>query len=53
LENEIMSKLFSALVLFAASFPALAVGQPLPEPGTMALVALGVAGVALFAKRKK
>jgi hypothetical protein len=53
LENEIMSKLFSALVFFAASFPALAFDGTVPEPGSLALVGIAVAAAVVVLRRKK
>jgi PEP-CTERM motif len=52
--NSILKFVGAAASLLVASMgTALAAPTPLPEPGTIALVALGVAGVAFFAKRKK
>jgi PEP-CTERM motif len=52
--NSILKFVGAAASLLVASMgTAFATGTPIPEPGTIALVALGVAGVALFAKRKK
>ncbi|MFO1289714.1 MAG: PEP-CTERM sorting domain-containing protein [Nitrosomonas sp.] len=47
-----MQKILSILILCLTSTAAFAeVGQPLPEPGTLAIIAAGVAGM-WFARRK-
>lgn len=43
----------SVSLMLATMGSAMAVGTPIPEPGTMALVGLGIAGVAYFGRRKK
>ena len=47
-----MRKLFSLLVLSLTSLPAFAEANNVPEPETLALLAVGFAGM-LLAKRKK
>jgi threonine dehydrogenase-like Zn-dependent dehydrogenase len=48
--------LFMLLLVAVFSLPAFAVAPPIPEPGTIALVGIGLVGVVAFAivkKRKK
>lgn len=42
-----------SLGLVASTGIAFAIGTPIPEPGTLALVGLGVAGALLLGKRRK
>lgn len=42
-----------ASMFVAFTGTAFAVGTPIPEPGTIALVGVGIAGALLFAKRRK
>jgi PEP-CTERM motif len=53
--NSILKFVGAAVSLLVASMgSALAVpAVPLPEPGTIALVGLGIAGAAYFSRRKK
>jgi hypothetical protein len=43
----------SVSLMLATMGSAMAVGTPIPEPGTIGLVALGIAGIAYLSRRKK
>lgn len=47
-----MRTLFSVIALFSVALPALARDNPLPEPGSIALLGVGAVGL-LLALRKK
>lgn len=47
-----MRHLLPVVVLMSASMPALALPNPLPEPESLALFAIGAAAL-LFARRRK
>jgi hypothetical protein len=52
--NSILKFVGATFSLLVASMgSALAAPVPLPEPGTIALVGLGIAGAAYFSRRKK